>query len=204
MPLGDQAKVEQGDRVVAMGFPANAAMDNSLSSTEGVVSNVRTTFSAPSKEGPGYPNVVQTDAAINPGNSGGPLIGEDGRLVGVNAAVFESAGGTPIQGQGYAIGVDRVKEVLKEIGSGKSQGYAGFGILFPRGLGPLRGAAVAVPMSARSGKPFVLSKVNGTSLRGTFGGYCDAVRAIESGDTAVLTVAPKPGASTRQLKVTFK
>jgi S1-C subfamily serine protease len=204
MPLGDQSEIAQGDRVVAMGYPANASLDTALASTEGVVSVARTTFRAPTKEGPAYSNVVQTDAAINPGNSGGPLIGEDGRLVGVNAAVFESAGGTPIQGQGYAIGVDRVKEVLRTLETGKSQGFAGFGIAFPQGFDrELHGAALAVPMAGQSGKPFVLSEVNGTPIRGSFGSYCDAVRPIASGDTAVLTVEPLPG-RTRQLKVTFR
>ena len=54
---------------------------------------------------------MQTDAALNPGNSGGPLIDEHKELVGVNTATLTSIGGQPIQGQGYAIGVDRVKEV---------------------------------------------------------------------------------------------
>jgi S1-C subfamily serine protease len=205
LPLGDQEKVKEGDRVIAVGYPANASLDANLASTEGVVSVARTTFRAPSKDGPAYPNVVQTDAAINPGNSGGPLIGEDGKLVGVNAAVFQSAGGSPIQGQGYAIGVDRVKEVLETLETGKSEGYAGFGIAFPPGAGKAK-AALAVPMAGLGGKPFVLTEVNGTSVQGTYGGYCDAVRPIESGDTAVLTVAsvPRAGAATRQMQVEFR
>jgi S1-C subfamily serine protease len=203
MPLGDQDEERQGDRVVAMGYPANAAMDNSLSSTEGVVSVAETTFNLPSKDGPNYSNVVQTDAAINPGNSGGPLIGEDGRLVGVNAAVFESAGGVPIQGQGYAIGVDRVKEVLATLRTGHSLGFAGFGLLFPPGKN-LRGAALAVPMRDSASHEFLLKGVNGTPLHGSFAGYCDAVRSVESGQTAVLAVVAKPGGSPKQVRVKFQ
>jgi S1-C subfamily serine protease len=201
LPLGDQDAVREGDRVVAMGFPANASLDSALASTEGVVSVAKTTFRAPSKDGPTYPNVVQTDATINPGNSGGPLIGDDGRLIGVNTAVFLGARDAPVQNQGYAIGVDHVKDVLETLETGASDGFAGFGLLFPPGSG---GRALAVPMEGLRGKPFVLSAVNGTPIHGTFAGYCDAVRAIESGDTAVLTVAPSPSAAQRQLKLEFR
>jgi S1-C subfamily serine protease len=188
-----------------MGFPANASLDSALASTEGVVSVAETSFRAPAKDSPTYPNVVQTDASINPGNSGGPLIGDDGRLVGVNTAVFLGARDAPVQNQGYAIGVDRVKEVLATLEDGDSEGFAGFGLAFPPGSQALgQGAALAVPMQGLRGKPFVLSEVNGTPIRGTFGGYCDAVRPIQSGDTAVLTVAPAPGASPRQLEMKFR
>jgi S1-C subfamily serine protease len=201
MPLGSQDAVREGDRVIAMGFPANASLDTALASTEGVISVAETQFRAPAKDSPTYPNVVQTDATINPGNSGGPLIGDDGRLVGVNTAVFLGGRDAPVQNQGYAIGVDRVKEVLETLEGGESTGFAGFGLLFPPGSGD---AALAVPMEGLRGKPFVLSAVNGTPIRGTFGGYCDAVRSIRSGDTAVLTVAPEPGALRRELKLEFR
>jgi S1-C subfamily serine protease len=201
LPLGSQDEVREGDRVIAMGYPANASLDSALASTEGVVSVAETQFRAPAKDSPTYPNVVQTDATINPGNSGGPLIGDDGRLVGVNTAVFLGGRDAPVQNQGYAIGVDRVKEVLETLQTGESTGFAGFGLLFPPGN---RNAALAVPMEGLRGEPFVLSAVNGTPIHGTFGGYCDAVRSIQSGDTAVLTVAPSPGAARRQLKLEFR
>ena len=41
---------------------------------------------------------------------------------------------------------------------------------------------------------FLLTQVNGTPIRGTFAGYCDAVRSVKTGQTAVLTVVVKPGA----------
>ena len=144
-------------------------------------------------------------AALNPGNSGGPLIDERKKLVGVNAATVTSLGGQPIQGQGYAIGVDRVKEVLHTLGTGHSQGFAGFGILFPpdRPKGA-RDAALAVPMKEGATGAFLLTRVNGTPIRGNFGGYCDAVRSVDSGQTAVLTVVSKPGAAPKRISVKFQ
>src|SRR4051812_20325477 len=200
-PLANQDDVKEGDRVVAVGYPANAALDTTLTSTEGVVSVAHSSFRAPSADAPSYPNVIQTDAALNPGNSGGPLIGDDMKIVGVNAATLLRSGGTPIQGQGYAIGVDRLKEILKTLGTGKSRGFAGFGIIFPGAKARAGGGAVGVPMEDNPrGDGFLLRAVNGTAIKGTFASYCDAVRSIASGQTAVLTVQSKPGGAPKQLK----
>jgi S1-C subfamily serine protease len=173
-----------------------------------VVSVVRSSFRAPSQEGPPYSNVVQTDAALNPGNSGGPLISASKKLVGVNTATLTRVGNNPIQGQGYAIGVDRVKEVVGPLRSGHSQGWAGFGLVFPHGKGGARvPGVVAVPMgeSPASSKALgtLVTQINGAKIGSTFGSYCDAVRSIGSGQTAVLTVLSKPGAAPKQVRVKF-
>ena len=56
---------------------------------------------------------MQTDTALNPGYSGGPLADLDGRLIGVNAAARTTGSdGRPLQGQNYAIGIDRARRVL--------------------------------------------------------------------------------------------
>jgi S1-C subfamily serine protease len=203
-PLASQSDIAEGDRVVAVGYPANASLDTTLTTTEGVVSVAENSIRIKMPDMPTYSNVVQTDAAINPGNSGGPLINTKKRVIGVNTATLSKAGGAPIQGQGYAIGVDRLKEVLETLETGKSAGFAGFGVVFPGKASPTRGAAVAVPMEGLDGRPFLLSAVNGTPVNGTYTGYCDAVRSVESGQTAVLTVAPRPGAAERRLKMKFR
>jgi 2-alkenal reductase len=210
-PLGSQSDLKQGEQVVAVGYPASASLDDNLSSTAGVVSRVSGAFRAPSPDAPSYPDVVQTDAALNPGNSGGPLIDENKRLVGVNAAVVTRLGGEPIQGQSYAIGVDRVKAVVGTLRGGHSRGWAGFGLEFLKGK--LRGArstgVVAVPMGgagAARGRPAVrglVSEINGARVGSTFASYCDAVRTIGSGQTAVLTIQTRPHHAPEQLRVKF-
>ena len=125
--IADQSSLRIGDDVVAVGYPEIGAGFEAveLVGTTGVVSRPKTTFGEiPLNEsqtvGP-YQNVIQTDAAINPGNSGGPLVNHQKELVGVNSAVrLQNEGGTPIQGQNYAVGADRVKEIVPELIQSKS------------------------------------------------------------------------------------
>jgi len=60
-----------------------------------------------------FENFIQTDAAINPGNSGGALINANGKLVGINTAIFSRSGGS--QGIGFAIPASLAREVMQEI-----------------------------------------------------------------------------------------
>ena len=72
-----------------------------------------------------YENFIQTDAAINPGNSGGALIDVEGKLLGINTAIFSRSGGS--LGIGFAIPVSTVLKVIGQIKSdGKvSRGWMG-------------------------------------------------------------------------------
>ena len=109
-PLGKGSGVEQGETVVALGFPASAAPEDDVTSTRGVVSSESTTFRDPSPDVPAYQDAVQTDTALNPGFSGGPLADLDGRLVGVNAAARTTGSdGRPLQNLNYAITIDRAR-----------------------------------------------------------------------------------------------
>ena len=63
-----------------------------------------------------YGFFIQTDAAINPGNSGGALVDLDGKLVGVNSAIYSRSGGS--MGIGFAIPVNMVKSVIAAARSG--------------------------------------------------------------------------------------
>lgn len=70
---------EPGMVVVALGSPLG--LEGTI--TQGIVSGVNRTIRT---EGRLIPDAVQTDASIDPGNSGGPMIGDDGKVVGVNTA----------------------------------------------------------------------------------------------------------------------
>jgi serine protease Do len=57
-------------------------------------------------------NLLQTNAAINPGNSGGGLFNAKGELIGIVSA---KSSGTDIEGLGFAIPVNDVKEVVVQL-----------------------------------------------------------------------------------------
>ena len=65
-------------------------------------------------------DAIQTDAAINPGNSGGPLVDMNGRVIGINSAIYSpsssSDGGRVGNiGIGFAIPIDQARRTADEI-----------------------------------------------------------------------------------------
>ncbi len=194
LPRGQQAELEQGESVVALGYPSNASSADELVATAGVISANGIRFDADTIDIPVFPNVIQTDAAINPGNSGGPLLDRFGNVIGVNAA-----GDSDRQNQGYAIGIDRVEEIVAELRTGESIGWTGMNMEFPSdryafdyyGLPYVPGAAIvtgSVPLSpaANSGlagnEPILLTGVDGRLLDGTLQSYCRIAGNNRPGD----------------------
>jgi S1-C subfamily serine protease len=215
LPMGSQEDLAQGEQVVAIGYPANASEEGTLTSTAGVVSIVQTTFRG-APDAPEYPNVVQTDAALNPGNSGGPLVDSEKHLVGVNAAGLISVQGTPIDAQGYAIGVDRVKAVVKELREGRSRSWGGFGFVFAsdrqakqeklptKGIvvtPALPGTPAAAANIPKTGS--LLLAIDGKTLEGTLPDYCRVTSRLEPGATVPVTLLDKPGAKPRTVAIKF-
>jgi len=104
-PIGTSSDLLIGETVVAVGNPFGL----SGSVTTGVVSALGR--SVPSeKEGRTFTDFIQTDASINPGNSGGPLLNIEGKVIGINVAIYAQA-----QGIGFAIPVDRAKKVIQDL-----------------------------------------------------------------------------------------
>jgi S1-C subfamily serine protease len=123
--FGNPAELEQGQRVLALGYPGAAEQfaARQLSATSGIISKVKTVFDRPGSGVPFLENVIQTDAAINPGNSGGPLFDLKGRQVGVNTAGL--SGQERIENENYAISIERVNEILPGLKAGKSPKWIG-------------------------------------------------------------------------------
>ena len=63
----------------------------------------------------------QTDAALNPGNSGGPLVGRDGKVVGVNYAELALSDGSPVDNIGFSIAINELKRRLASLRSGENE-----------------------------------------------------------------------------------
>jgi len=103
--LGDSDKLQVGQRAIAIGNPFGR-FDRTL--TAGVVSALGRTIET--EGGRRLRKAIQTDAAINRGNSGGPLLDGNGRLIGVNSAIFSPTGTSA--GIGFAIPVNTVKRVV--------------------------------------------------------------------------------------------
>jgi Do/DeqQ family serine protease len=110
LEFADSDELQVGDVVLAIGDPFGVGQ----TVTHGIVSAVARTQVGISD----YQFFIQTDAAINPGNSGGALVDINGRLVGINSAIYSRSGGS--QGIGFAIPANMVRVVVAsaEGGSG--------------------------------------------------------------------------------------
>jgi serine protease Do len=113
-PLGDSDGLVVGEWAIAIGNPfGHLISDSQPTVTAGVVSATKRDIKAEATPTGMYKNMIQTDAAINPGNSGGALVNADGEVIGINAFIFTSGGGSI--GLGFAIPVNLAKRVLEEV-----------------------------------------------------------------------------------------
>jgi len=117
-PLGDgielsSSTLKAGAQVLAMGYPFG--LEGDVSVTQGIISR-QVEF--------GGNFYVEHDAEILPGSSGGPLLGEDGKVVGVNIAGIIDV--ETVTGLNLAVHVKELEKLMKSAGA-------------------IRGASIALP-----------------------------------------------------------
>jgi 2-alkenal reductase len=169
---------------------------------------------------------IQTDAAINPGNSGGPLVGSDGRVIGINQQIQTRSGGG--EGVGFAVPIDAVKRSVAQLRDGGTAHYAYLGVssvpLYPQlvehfGLDVDEGVwlqeVVSGGPAARAGlrggtgrevfqgSPYarggdVITKIGGRPVRGA-DELASAIARFKPGDVANLEISRDGG--TKQVRV---
>ncbi|UFS59975.1 S1C family serine protease [Subtercola endophyticus] len=129
--VGDSAKIDVGQPVVALGAPLG--LSNTV--TAGIVSALDRNVQAPSDNNTTTTLVgaIQTDAAINPGNSGGALVDCSGALIGVNTAIASvpnsagQAGGGSV-GIGFAVPVNLMNTIVDQLKTKGAALYPWFGV----------------------------------------------------------------------------
>lgn len=108
--IGSSSDLQIGDMVAAIG---NAVGTLTSSQTVGYVSGINREISVDNT----IINMLQTDAAINSGSSGGPLFNMQGQVIGITTAKYSgtTSSGASIEGVGFAIPIDDVKDMLSDL-----------------------------------------------------------------------------------------
>ena len=101
--MGNSDDLMIGETVIAIGNPFG--FSNTV--TTGVISALNRSIKTEERV---FYNFIQTDASINPGNSGGPLLDINGKLIGINTAIYANA-----QGIGFAIPINKAKRILSDL-----------------------------------------------------------------------------------------
>jgi len=158
VPFADSDRVQVGDLVLAVGDPFGVGQ----TVTMGIVSALaRTQVSASD-----YQFFIQTDAAINPGNSGGALVTIDGKLAGINTAIYSRSGGSI--GIGFAIPANLARRVLEgAMGGGVKLAWVG---------------ADGQPVTADIAASLGIAVPNGVLLKSVYPGGPAANAGLHTGD----------------------
>ena len=166
--FADSDKTRVGDVVIAVGNPFGLTQ----TVTMGIVSALgrKGIERGNSPMDTRYENFIQTDASINPGNSGGALVDAEGRLVGINTAIFSMSGGN--QGIGFAVPGNLARGVMESlIKTGKvSRGFLGVALQ---------------PLSEDLAKQFKMEGTNGALVAEVTGKSPAEKAGLQSGDVVV-------------------
>jgi serine protease Do len=161
-PIGTSSDLMIGEPVIAVGNPFGL----SGSVTTGVISAVGR--SVPSKEqGRTYTDFIQTDASINPGNSGGPLLNIEGRVIGINVAIYAQA-----QNIGFAIPVDRARKIIEDL--------LNYGAVHSAWIG-----AVTMTITPEEARRIGIEATRGALVTRVFGGSPADRAGVRPGDVIV-------------------
>jgi Do/DeqQ family serine protease len=159
--FGDSDHLQVGDLVLAIGDPFGVGQ----TVTMGIVSALARTQIGASD----YQFFIQTDAAINPGNSGGALVTTDGRLAGINTAIYSRTGESI--GIGFAIPANLARRVV--------EGALGGGIKLP--WFGAEGQTVTPEIAQTMGLP----RPEGVLLKNVYPGGPAAGAGLKTGDVVV-------------------
>jgi serine protease Do len=162
LEFGDSDAIEVGDLVLAIGDPFGVGQ----TVTSGIVSALARTTAGIND----FNFFIQTDAAINPGNSGGALVTMDGKLIGVNTAIYSGSGGSI--GIGFAIPSNMVRTVADGILTGGKSTRPWFGA---------QGQSVTPDIAASLG----LARPSGVLIDKVYDGGPAAAAGIKKGDVVV-------------------
>ena len=150
--IGSSNDLLIGDMVVAIGNPLG---ELTATQTVGYIGGKDRTVTT----GEAAIYMLQTDAAINSGNSGGPLFNMKGEVIGITTAKYSgtSGGGASIEGIGFAIPIDDVLGIMKDlVEHGYVTGpYLGVSV---KDVDPQIAAAYNIPLGA-----YIVEVVEGAS-----------------------------------------
>ena len=140
--MADSDTVVIGEKTVAIGNPLGN-LEGTV--TSGIVSAMGREVSTKSEvtgQVVTIENAIQTDASINSGNSGGALLNAEGKLIGINSVkASTTSSGVSVDGIGFAIPSNHVKEIASRFINYDENGRPSFGI-------------VATPLSEEQASPF--------------------------------------------------
>jgi len=160
--FGDSDKTSVGDIVLAIGDPFGVGQ----TVTMGIVSALARTQVGASD----YQFFIQTDAAINPGNSGGALITADGKLIGINTAIYSRTG--EYAGIGFATPANLAKRIVEGA-------LAGGGVKLPW-LG-----ADGQPVNGEIAQTLGLSRPGGVLIKSVYPGSPASNAGLKSGEVVL-------------------
>jgi serine protease Do len=159
--LGNSDAIKVGQWAIAVGNPF--ALDHTV--TTGVISAKGRSVEVSQDQG--VQSYIQTDASINPGNSGGPLCDIEGRVIGINSAIYSQSGGSV--GIGFAIPSNIARKAAEDL--------VNEGKVVRAGLG-----AIVQGLTPKMAESFGLDSTEGALLAGINPGSAAEKAGLKAGD----------------------